>query len=135
MSSVLIVEDEAIIALVLEQELKAGGYEVCGIASSAQEAIALAERHSPDIALVDVRLAAGSSGVDAAVVLERLGTAVVFATGHCDLVAREAEAGIACLRKPFDARIVIEALKVIEDISKDGEPHRPLPPNMQLLPH
>ena len=63
---VLIVEDEAIIAMHLAILVAELGHEVCATAASAAGAIALATLHNPDVVLMDVRLAHGSSGIDAA---------------------------------------------------------------------
>src|SRR4029450_5368148 len=62
---VLIVEDEAIIALHLAILVAELGHEVCATAASAAGAIALATAHNPDVVLMDIRLAQGSSGIDA----------------------------------------------------------------------
>jgi DNA-binding response OmpR family regulator len=59
---ILIVEDEAI----MEMPLTEFGHEVCAIASTATEAIEHVEFHRPDILILDVRLAHGSSGIEAA---------------------------------------------------------------------
>jgi two-component system, response regulator PdtaR len=63
---VLIVEDEAIVALHLAILVAELGHEVCATAASAAGAIALAPLHNPHVVLMDVRLADGSSGIDAA---------------------------------------------------------------------
>jgi DNA-binding NarL/FixJ family response regulator len=63
---VLIVEDEAIIALHLAILVAELGHEVCATAASAAGAIALATLHNPHVVLMDLRLADGSSGIDAA---------------------------------------------------------------------
>jgi CheY-like chemotaxis protein len=60
---VLIVEDEPIIAMHLAILVAELGYEVC---ASAAGAIALAAAHNPDVVLMDIRLAQGGSGIDAA---------------------------------------------------------------------
>jgi DNA-binding NarL/FixJ family response regulator len=63
---VLIVEDDMIIAMHLAMLVAELGHEVCATAASAAEAIALATAHDPDVGLMDIRLAQGSSGIDAA---------------------------------------------------------------------
>ena len=63
---VLIVEDDAIIAMHLAMLVAELGHEVCATAASAAGAIALASAHNPDVVLMDIRLAQGSSGIDAA---------------------------------------------------------------------
>jgi CheY-like chemotaxis protein len=63
---VLVVEDEALIALYLETLVVGFGHEVCAVAASASEALASAALHAPDVVLMDIRLADGTSGIDAA---------------------------------------------------------------------
>jgi two-component system, response regulator PdtaR len=62
---ILIVEDEALIALELESLLQDDGHLPIGIAATAREAMALGELE-PDLALVDVHLADGPTGIDVA---------------------------------------------------------------------
>jgi CheY-like chemotaxis protein len=59
----LIAEDEPLIALALQAELRELGYDVAGIAATAEEALDLARRHAVGLAVVDVRLASGSDGL------------------------------------------------------------------------
>src|SRR5215813_15616924 len=63
---VLIVEDEAIIAMYLAMLVTDFGHTVCGTADSASGAIRQAADRCPDLVLMDIRLANGSSGIDAA---------------------------------------------------------------------
>jgi two-component system, response regulator PdtaR len=63
---VLIVEDELLIAMDLEMAVTTLGHDVCGIAASANDVIAQAGAHQPDVTLMDIRLSGGSSGVHAA---------------------------------------------------------------------
>ena len=66
MASVLIVDDDLMIADWLEEVLVEAGYEVCGIAATVADAIELGERFRPDLGVIDVRLANGGSGMDVA---------------------------------------------------------------------
>ena len=59
---VLIVEDEALVALELEELLLDEGFEVVGSAANAAQAIDLGRRHRPDLALLDLNLADGLTG-------------------------------------------------------------------------
>jgi CheY-like chemotaxis protein len=63
---VLIVEDDAIVAMHLAMLVGQLGHDVCAVVSSATEAVARAAALNPDVVLMDIRLAGGSSGVDAA---------------------------------------------------------------------
>jgi AmiR/NasT family two-component response regulator len=78
----LIVEDEFLIAESLKAQLENIGYDVCGIAATADKAVALAIEHEPDFVLMDVRLDGEKDGVDAALAIHGLvDTAVIFLTG------------------------------------------------------
>ena len=63
---VLIVEDEWLIAMDLAETLRQAGHEVVGTAVDSDEALTLAKETAPDLVLMDLRLANGSSGVEAA---------------------------------------------------------------------
>ena len=88
---VLIVEDEANIALHLALLVAELGHQVCATAASAAGAIALATAHNPDVVLMDIRLAQGSSGVDAARELHaRQDLRCIFLSANLDARTRAA---------------------------------------------
>lgn len=111
---VLVVEDEAIAALDLEMLLEDLGYEPCGVAASAPEAVRLADATRPDLVLMDVRLAGGTDGVDAAIEIHRRhGVPVVFLTAHSDPATLERVRSAnprAILAKPYSRSQLAEAL-------------------------
>ena len=63
--SVMIIEDEAIIAMDIESIVADMGHRVTGIATTKDEAVALARADVPDLILADIQLADNSSGIDA----------------------------------------------------------------------
>ena len=63
---VMIVEDDALVALGVRCTLDELGYEVCGVAASEPEALALAGKAQPDLALMDIRLRGPTDGIDTA---------------------------------------------------------------------
>lgn len=86
----LIVEDEFLIAEGLRLQLEAMDIDVCGIAETADEAIALAIAYRPDFVLMDVRLKGERDGVDAALAIhEQVGAPVVFVTGSRERATME----------------------------------------------
>ncbi|MEQ9331870.1 response regulator [Thalassobaculum sp.] len=101
---VLIVDDEMLIAAYLEDTLETLGFRCCGIAGSAEEAVALAQEHRPAIALVDIGLRGTTDGIELGRHLsEALGVAVVFLSGAADTRTRhraEAVAHHGFLAKP-----------------------------------
>jgi CheY-like chemotaxis protein len=84
-SKVLIVEDEAIIALEIEDRLVTMGYQVCGSASSGEKAILLAEKNSPDVILMDIKLRGELSGIETAnIIFERFKIPSIYLTAFMD---------------------------------------------------
>ncbi len=62
---ILIIEDEAIIALDLQSIIAEMGHAITGVARTQEGAVALAEKEKPDLILSDIQLADGTSGIDA----------------------------------------------------------------------
>jgi DNA-binding NarL/FixJ family response regulator len=102
---ILIVEDEFLIAMSIEGDLRDGGYDVVGIAHSADHAIAAAKAEHPDVVLMDIRLVGKRDGIDAALeIFNATGIRCIFATAHGDpaTVARaEPAAPLGWLHKPY----------------------------------
>ena len=101
---VLIIEDNALIALDLETQMEDLGCDVVGVAVTAAQAIDTARRTLPDLALVDLQLADGSRGQDAALVLRSaLDVACIILSGSLHSVTEEERLAIrplAMLSKP-----------------------------------
>jgi CheY-like chemotaxis protein len=86
---ILVVEDDAIIGMDIEHRVKKLGYEVCGVADTAAEAIAIAAENPPDITLMDIRLRGEVDGIEAARMLkEQFGVPVIFITAYSDMKMR-----------------------------------------------
>ena len=66
MTKILIVEDEAILAMSLQDKLLDLGYEVPATAETGEQAIRLVEQFRPDLVLMDIKLRDGIDGVEAA---------------------------------------------------------------------
>lgn len=136
MLKVLIAEDELMIADLLEEALLMSGYEVCGIARTVDEAVALAKRHMPDLAVLDVRLALGGRGPDIARQLSSRGTlGILYATGedarHSMLTLAD---GCASIAKPYQVEDVVQALVIVREIMILGSATAPFPQGFRLLP-
>ena len=81
----VIVEDEAILALDLERFLRGAGYDVRGVAADGESAVSLVEHEKPDLVLMDIHLQGPQDGVATAKELkERFGVPVVYLTAHGD---------------------------------------------------
>jgi len=103
---VLVVEDEALVAMFLSDVLEDLQYEVCGVASSAADALMIAERERPTLALVDINLAGAEDGITTACTLrERFSVGSIFMSGDSDPAVMERAKTAqphGFLHKPYD---------------------------------
>jgi DNA-binding NarL/FixJ family response regulator len=107
----LIAEDDELVVLGLTLVMEQLGYEVCGVARTATEAVDIAERYRPDLALVDVALADGSNGLCAAREISgRLGIPVVVCSAHASAADAHAAGASYFLMKPFGIGALVEAV-------------------------
>ncbi len=113
---ILVVEDEWLIATEIEYALETAGYEIVGLAMSADEAVRLAEQHRPDLIIMDIRLHGSRDGVDAALeIWQRLRLRSMFASAHIDPQMRERASPAnpaGWLGKPFSSGQLLQALEL-----------------------
>ena len=137
MLKVMIAEDDLFIADMLGDVLGRSGYEVCGTAATVAAAVELGERHQPDLAVLDLRLAEGGLGTEIAARLKRHGgPGILYATGNVGTVNQigltKAD-GDACLSKPYRPEDIVRALKIVEQLVSTGVASRPFPAGFHIL--
>lgn len=134
MLKVLIAEDDLLIADMAEEFLVGCGYEVCGIARTVEEAVALGLRQRPDLLVVDVRLADGGLGTEIPGRLSALGrVGVLYATGNMLLLLRSDPEGDACISKPYSFADLRRGLEIVAQIVASGASTLPFPRGFQIL--
>ena len=116
---VLIVEDDAMEAMLIERVVSDLRYAVLGPVATGEAALELARRERPDVVLMDVRLQGRMNGVDAAELLRaEQDCPCVFVTAYGDPEMSERMrriAGFAVLGKPISDRIVELTLRQVLD--------------------
>jgi two-component system, response regulator PdtaR len=114
-ASVLIVEDEALIASLIDAVLEISGFRVAGIAGSGPEALVLAAETRPALALVDIRLNGPPDGAELACLLRnRLAIPAIFTFGPVDseiLQRANAARPLGFIAKPFSPSQVFNAIE------------------------
>jgi DNA-binding NarL/FixJ family response regulator len=114
---ILIVEDDYFVATGLEHALVDAGFEVVGIAVTAEQAVELGAAKKPELVLIDIRLAGSRDGIDAAVeLLSKHGIRSLFATAHGDEATRaraEKAQPLGWLTKPYPTRMAVETIRNI----------------------
>jgi AmiR/NasT family two-component response regulator len=110
----LIAEDETIIRLDLRELLERAGFEVCAEARDGLEAVELARKEQPDLAILDVKMPE-LDGIEAAKrILEERPIPIVILTayGQQELIARAVDAGVyGYLVKPFRESDLLPAIE------------------------
>jgi len=111
-TDVLIIEDEAFIALDLEGLVESLGHRVLGVARTHKEAVALAKAKRPGIILADIQLADGSSGLDAVnEMLRSFEVPVIFITAYPErFLTGERPEPAFLIAKPFQPTTVSAVL-------------------------
>ena len=114
----LIVEDELTIALDLEDAMSALGFDICGLASTADTARSIAMDNQPDVVLMDVNLGGGREGIEAARWLREVcEVPIVFVTAHSDTGTieriHEQVPGAPVLAKPVYPKILADAVAAV----------------------
>lgn len=120
---VLIVEDEPIVAMDLKQEVQELGYEVVGVAESADEALVNVQATMPDFALMDIRIAGSLDGIQTARALRHwYRVPSIFLTSYTDdtTLARAARTlPYGYLTKPFKSAELRATLRMALDRSRE----------------
>lgn len=112
-STLMIVEDEALVAIVLRDVLTEAGYTVLDLTARRAEALDVAMASKPDLALVNIRLAGRDDGIELAVRLKTLRIPVVFISGQVSRARSADTVAIASMPKPYDAHEMVLAVNYL----------------------
>lgn len=106
MSRILIVEDEALVAMELGLLIEDMGHEVAGFATDSRMALDPDCAADIDLALVDVHLADGPTGPEVGRRLADQGVSVLFITGNPTMINGDGHSAVGVLAKPADERLI-----------------------------
>ena len=85
MTTILVVEDEAVVAADIAQRLKRGGYDVPAVAATGEAALRMTEELHPDLVLMDILLKGEKDGIETAREIEdQFEIPIIFLTGQAD---------------------------------------------------
>ena len=133
MLKILIVEDEPALATTLKYLVEDNPrYRVVALADDLDSAVAAAEEHLPQLALVDLHLARGSTGFSVAVRLGDFDVSCLFVSGKAPSFPMP-DLALGCLMKPFTAEEVHRSLALAEDKLRGREAHRPRRPRNLMV--
>lgn len=131
--SVLIVEDEALLAVELGFLVREAGCVDVGHALNSTDAVRLADELKPDIVLVDVHLADGPTGVEAArKIADDQEATILFMTANVKRLPDDLAGACGVIGKPYSDRSVRRALTFLARCLQDGSAPGPAPPGLIL---
>ncbi len=111
-AKVLIIEDEPVIALELKSIVESLGHSVVGTADREKEAVAIANRTTPNLVLADIQLGGDDSGIEAVRrILEKHSVPVIFITAYPErLLTGKGVEPTFIISKPYDPSMVRAAV-------------------------
>ena len=128
---VLIVEDEALLALELEYEVEAAGHEVVAQAASLQAAVDAVENSGANFAFVDIQLLDGATGIEVGRHLFAKGIPYVFVSGNLKRIPEDFAGAIGAIEKPYTVNGMQNALRFLGDYVSGNEAAIP-PPSLSM---
>lgn len=117
----LIIEDEALVAILIEEHLRDRGYTSFDLAATEAEAVAAAKARCPDLISSDVRLAQGSGISAVQEICSESPIPVIFVTGSAEEVRIHAP-GAVIVEKPLTAETLSSALAAVGLSDGDSPP-------------
>ena len=127
--SMLIVEDEALIAADMEYMIEREGHLASAMVNSVGELLKVPQSSHFDLALVDVQLAANSSGLDACAIIRRRwpDCMVVFVTANPKMIPAEGVGEHGVIMKPFSEATMRSAIRYAAQTIHHPPPFPPVP--------
>jgi two-component system, response regulator PdtaR len=112
---ILIAEDNDLVSLTLEEQLKGLGYEVVGIARTGAEAVSLALRLKPDLIMMDIRMPEMEGTEAASRIRDQMAVPIIMLTAYADremIKKAEAAGALAYLVKPVNENELPPAINI-----------------------
>jgi two-component system, response regulator PdtaR len=111
---ILIVEDNVLLAFMVEECLVEAGHSVIGPVPSVTTALAAIKVAEPDLALIDINLEGEGSGIDLARKLSERAIPIFYATGQVEMARAVAAHAMGVIPKPFSPELIVELVSTIE---------------------
>ena len=108
--SLMIVEDEALVSILLRDELQKAGYKVLDLTDGFDAALEVAKAEKPHLALVNVRLARGDDGIELSKHLKGLGIPVLLISGQVSRASSAKTVAIGSMPKPYEPEEMVLAV-------------------------
>lgn len=130
--TLMIVEDEVLVATTLRAELEDAGYNVLNLTDRISDALEVAKESQPDLALVNIHLVGGDDGIELARHLKSLDIPVLLISGQVSRARSARTVAIASLPKPYDAADMVVAVTYLLGCLR-GDASLPRPGGLEVF--
>ncbi|MDP3493501.1 MAG: response regulator [Hyphomonadaceae bacterium] len=130
--TLMIVEDEVLVAMTLRDVLEDAGYQVLDLTERHQDAVRVAQESRPALALVNIRLAGRDDGIELAEHLKALGVPVLFISGQVSRARTAQTVAIGSMPKPYSAPDMVVAVAYLL-AWLDGDDSLPRPQGLEVF--
>ncbi len=130
--TVMIVEDEVLVSILLRDELQKAGYKVLDLTVGFDAALVVAKAEKPHLALVNIRLAKGDDGIELSKHLQGLGIPVLLISGQVSRASSAKTVAIGSMPKPYDPDEMVLAVAYLL-ARLNGDDTLPKPPQLEVF--
>lgn len=131
-TTLMIVEDEVLVAMALRDELEDAGYDVLDVTDRHGEAVAVARQSSPDLALVNIQLRGNDDGIALAEQLKAMDIPVLFISGQVSRARSAQTVAIGSMPKPYSAAEMVKAVAYLL-AHLEGDKSLPRPEGLEVF--
>jgi DNA-binding response OmpR family regulator len=128
----MIVEDEALVSILLRDELQKAGYKVLDLTDRLDAALEVAKAEKPHLALVNVRLARGDDGIELSKHLKGLGIPVLLISGQVSRASSAKTVAIGSMPKPYEPDEMVLAVAYLL-ARLNGDNNLPKPHQLEVF--
>lgn len=112
---ILVVEDDAVLAMVCVLALEEAGHSVAGLAHDVESFEPLVELSGIDLAIVDINLAGANEGLHVAERLRAKGVSVLFVSGQLSAARENVHLALGLMRKPYEIEDLIDSVTYVQN--------------------
>lgn len=130
--TLMIVEDEVLVAMTLRDELESAGFHVLDLTDRHDQAVVVARESAPDLALVNIQLSGRDDGIELAKNLKELNIPVLLISGQVSRAQSAKTVAIGSMPKPYSAPDMVKAVTYLLACLR-GDVSLPYPTGLEVF--
>jgi CheY-like chemotaxis protein len=130
---ILVVEDDAVLAMVSALALEEAGHAIVGVVHDIEGFQQLPELNGTDLALVDINLAGANEGLEVARKLHENKIPVLFISGQLNAARDNTHLALGLLRKPYEIEDLLDSVKYAHSFSSGSDPSARHPSALEIF--